>query len=107
MVASILARRRASAYMSHGGRGRHLRLVDEVARESERRPQEFTRTPRAVLRKRRRCFEDQVYFGEQILEGVKRTAVTWHTSIVRPDGVESKRSLFRLQRTFQALPEIC
>ena len=94
----------ASAFVADDFARRLSGLACHVINERKRRAQQLAGAPRAILGKRRTGFENEVYFGEDILEGLQRCSIRCHASIVLPVTGESKHSLFFRQRTFQALP---
>jgi hypothetical protein len=57
-----------------------------------------------VLRQGRGGFEDQVRFGNQVLQGFKRTPVDGHTSTVRRDRGERKTAEFFVNAHFRHYP---
>ena len=66
-------------------------LLDEVVRQRQRRTKILTAVSSTVLRKVGNRFQRQVRIGYQVPKGHKRTAVGWHTFIVKPCRTESKR----------------
>ena len=66
-------------------------LFDEVIRQRQRRTQILAAMRRPVLRKVGNRFQREVRIGYQVTEGNQRTAVGWHTFIVKPHRAESKR----------------
>jgi hypothetical protein len=77
--------------MPQDGCRRHALLPQKIFAEGQGRVEVFTATGRAILGKAWGSFEDQVCIGDQVLEGQQRSAIRWHTFIVRRDRRESKR----------------
>jgi hypothetical protein len=104
VIRAELPRGSASALVPQDRGGVRARLLQEIVSERERGSKIFTCGVRAVLWELRRRFQDQIGFGDQILERLKRTTVGCHTSTVRRPCPESNRKLFFNQRRFQTLP---
>jgi hypothetical protein len=98
---------RTTALVAHDGGGAHALLADEIVHQGECGAEVFAGTGRAVLGKVGSGFEDQVGIGYQVAKGFERVAVVWHTFSVKRLLARCKRSLFFVQRTFQALPRAC
>jgi hypothetical protein len=77
--------------MPQDGCRRHALLLEKIVSQGQRRAKILPTTGSAVLGKARGGFEDQVRIGDQIPEGQQRSAIRWHSFIVRRDRPESKR----------------
>jgi len=82
-VLAAALRRSAAALVPHDCGGRHLRVPPEIIGEGQRRAEQFTASRRAILWKGICGTDEEIYFGQNILEGFDAVAV-WHTLIVGP-----------------------
>jgi hypothetical protein len=104
VVRAELGSGRTATLVSEQFTRRHALLLNQIVSEGNGRTKQFPTSRRTVLRHRLCGGDEQVGFSEQVLERLNRSAVGWHTFIVKPGRAESKRSLFSVQRTFQTLP---
>ena len=94
--------------MPQYGSRRHALLPQQIVSQGQRRTKQLATAGSPILRERDGCGENQVGFRDEVFKRVQFSSVRWlcHTSMVRLCGAESKRSLFFIQRNFQALPGV-
>lgn len=85
MVHSEPTGSRAAALVAQDRCRRHVLLLDDIVGQGKRSAEVLAAMGCAVLWKIRDGFKGEVCIGYQFSKGQKRSAVNWHTFIVKPN----------------------
>lgn len=103
MITPVLPRSFTTAFASHGGSCGRFGFVDEKFRERQSSAKQLAATRGSIVYQEFSVADQEVYFGNDNLESLKRFTVRYHAfdRETVPSGVQA--ALFRFQGTIQTL----